>query len=369
MSSPNKRYRYELARPGDSLEILQILEETDFKGQISLVYTRRPDPYGSFAMEGRGTIVIVGRDLQKGQLAGMGAYTTRRLYVNGAPTEVGYLFGLRVRQEYRKTALLLPQGYRMLQTLLQGSGVKYHLTTILAENKTTQQLLEKQRPFMPGYLPLTRYGTFIFPTVSGNAGAGGPSTLKQAIAEDVPAILQFLQVQGRQLQFFPALEEASFGGAFPGLGISNFYMMVDHRQSMVACGALWNQNTYKQYLVKGYGSPLKYIYPVSGVFRPLGFPKLPQPGTILNFATLSFWAVRDDDPAVFRRFLQTLATTRTGVDFFVVGMSESHPLRPVAQKMARLSYWSKAYLVDWEKEGIMAELDPGWPVYLECGWL
>ena len=52
MSSRNDRYNFETARPEDAGEILEILEEIDFKGKISLTFTRRPDPVASFKKEG-----------------------------------------------------------------------------------------------------------------------------------------------------------------------------------------------------------------------------------------------------------------------------------------------------------------------------
>jgi hypothetical protein len=370
MNCRNSRYRYELARTGDSEEILQILEETDFKGQFSLAYTRRPDPCASFAREGMEPILLVCRDLEKQRLAGMGAYTTHQLYVNGKPEQVGYLFGLRVRQEYRKAAPLIPQGYREIKELIRGRGIRYHFTTILEENLAAQKLLEKRRAFMPDYIPLARYGTFVFKAEGKKtAETCDGYRLKQASVEEVPDLLGFLNTQGRELQFFPVLEERSLLGAFPGFDFNQFRILYDRHHRIAACGGIWNQHQYKQYLIKEYGRPLKYLYPLAGVLRVFGYPVLPKPGTVLNFAALSFWAVRDHDPEVFRIFIKLLRESLCGTGFFVLGASVEHPLMPVVQRISKLSYWSKAYLVDWEKDGRTAVLERHFPLYLECGFL
>ena len=73
MSSRDARYTFELARPEDSAEILDVLEEIDFKGNIGLTFTRRPDPYASFKTEGRRVDILVSRDSESGRLTSVAA--------------------------------------------------------------------------------------------------------------------------------------------------------------------------------------------------------------------------------------------------------------------------------------------------------
>ena len=85
MSYQNNRFTFDIARQEDSQQISEILESNPFKGNVSLVYARRPDAYASFLYEGKETEVIVCRDKHNGQLAGFGAYVVRDVYVNGRP--------------------------------------------------------------------------------------------------------------------------------------------------------------------------------------------------------------------------------------------------------------------------------------------
>ena len=64
----NNRYIFEAAKPCDGVEMLEILEDEDFKGQISLVYTRRPDAFASINAEGIGAEIVLCRDSEKTKL-------------------------------------------------------------------------------------------------------------------------------------------------------------------------------------------------------------------------------------------------------------------------------------------------------------
>ena len=101
MKVQNNRFYFELAKPQDNKEILDILEESEFKGKISMIYTRRPDAYNSFMNEGDKTILITCRDKLNGNiLAGFGICIINEYFINGKKENVAYLTGLRAKKEY-----------------------------------------------------------------------------------------------------------------------------------------------------------------------------------------------------------------------------------------------------------------------------
>jgi hypothetical protein len=369
MNRKNERFQFDIAKPGDGPEILAILEETDFKGRIGLVYTRRPDPYRSFHLEGKDTVVAVCRDTRENKIVGFGAFTIRKVFVNGEVMDAGYLFGLRARREYQRKYPLLGRGYKFIEEMIVKRRVPYVLTTILEENRYTQQLLEKKRPFMPDYVPLTLYGTFIFKT-GGEFKIPAEFSFKRADTNDLSKILTFINTQGKQKQFYTVLGAPDLAsGLLPGLRGEDFWVLYDHQNEIAACGALWNQQGYKQYLIKEYGGVLKLVRPLTAVLKLLGFPPLPKPGSVLNFCTLSFWAIRGDDPVIFETYLKLVAAGLKNYPFFVMGCSFEHPLHQRIKRASSLSFSSQVYLVDWAKDGETTELDRSLPVYLECGLL
>jgi len=366
------RFVCNLATPADGQELLEVLEETVFPGNISLLYTRRPDAYQSFKQEGTDVDIVVCRDREQGRIAGVGACAFHRLFVNGAPENVGYLFGLRVRPEYRRAAPILFRGYRFLHQRQQAQGAPFALTTILTENRAAQALLEQPRATLPTYTPLGVYEVYALKTHRvARPSASARLNFRQAEASDVPRLIEFLQEQGCRSQFFPMLEaEDLTEGRISGLARHNFYLLYDAGQHILAAGALWDQRHYKQYIVQGYRGVLKLLYPLSRVFPLFGWPALPAPGKMLAFFTLSFWAVQGYDPELFSLLLDGVSVCARAYPFFLVGLPEQHPLRPVLHKRPHISYTSHLDLVYWdEQRPAVQRLERERVMYLECGML
>ncbi len=363
------RFIFECASQEDGQELLDILEDSEFQGRISLLYTRRPDAYRSFKREGEQVDIVVCRDTQQGKIVGFGACTRRKLYVNGSPATVGYLFGLRLRREYRKKFPLLHQGYNFLHTLHQSQEIAFYITTIFEENRYTRKLLEKQRPYMPAYIP---YGSYHVYALKPGRKTQKTTRIRQAQQGDIPTLVQFLKEHGRTGQFFPVIEEKNLReGRFTHLKVEDFYLLCDDRHTILAAGAIWDQRSYKQYIVQGYSGVLKHLYPLSRFFPVVGFPALPKPRGVLKFFTLAFLTVKENDPAIFQEFLNAISAVAPPYPFFLIGMHERHPLHEILQKRPHISHTSRLYMVAWDEEqhDNVDKLDATRYPYLECSLL
>ncbi|NLD47292.1 MAG: hypothetical protein GX660_08835 [Clostridiaceae bacterium] len=372
MKCRNERFVFEEAKHEDMAQILEILEESGFKGNISLLYTRRPDAYISFMYEGQEVSLAVCRDTQNDRIAGIGAVALRQVYVNGKPEKVGYLFALRVREEYRNVYKLVNRGYDYFSSCPAVKKASYFITTILEENEYAIKLLEKKRPFMPLYEFYQRYEVFTMTTRSKwTKYKNTKMTLKHAETSDIPMLVDFLNREGRKSQMFPVLDEINIKNTIvPGLSTESFYILLDGNGEITACALAWDQKDYKQYVVKGYGGILKALYPVSFLFNIFGYPSLPPVDSILKFFTLSFWAVRDNLPEIFSILLGAIAKQKKEYPFFIAGICEGHPLKQVLDNIPHISYSSRIYLVDWERlGGNVDRLDKNFLPYLECGML
>lgn len=374
MHTHHSRFRFEQAAAQDSDEILTILEDAPFKGKISLLYTRRPDAYRSFIQEGEEVNIIVARDTKYNKIAGFGACAIRTLFVNGNPTRVGYLFGLRVASAYLKKFSILHRGYAYLRTLHKDRQVPCYITTILEENLDVQTLLEKQRSFMPVYHPVGKYEIFALMTGRTRKSPSVHSSsysFRRATIADLPILIAFLYQQGRFFQFFPVMTETALRSeAFPGLSVEDFFVMQNTNGEFLAAGTLWDQRSYKQYVLQGYGGYFKFSYLLAKLLPLFGFPALPAPGSTLAFCTLSFWAVKDRSPKIFSLFLDQIAQADASYPFLLVGVHETHPLRSILQKRPHISYRSKMYLVFWEEQQkFVNNLKQKTIPYLECGML
>jgi len=369
MNSRNERYIFETARPEDAGEILEILEEIDFKGKISLTFTRRPDPIASFRKEGKRVDILVSRDTREGRITAVAAASINRMFYDGEAADIGYLFGLRVRQEYRRRYLLLPAGFDTLFRLHQGLDIPVYITTILEENVLARRLLEKRRASMPVYEYHGDYETYALAT-GGRARRTPGFRFRTAERADVPALAAFLREQGRRFQFFPVLEAQELESPDAPVRFHDFTLMLDPDGRILAAGAVWDQRAYKQYILNRYEGVFRLLYPVSFLFPLMRYPRLARPGSILNYFTLAFWAVRDDCPDWFERFLCHLARETRAYDYFVLGVHRRHPLREPLRGKPHLPYKARMYLVHPRDRGPRKGFpDSGRVPYLEIGRL
>ena len=370
MSYQNKRFIFDIADARDGEKIAEILESNPFEGRISLLYTRRPDAYESFLKESKESEVLICRDKNEGGVVGFGAYNVRELYVNGIPQRVGYIFGLRGYGQYLKSYPLLHKAFDYLYQRCQDRQISFYITTILNYNLYSRRLLEKRRKFMPSYEFYGDYEIFALKTFLRKKKYSG-LTFRKATLDDVTAIVKFLNQEGRQYQFFPLVkEEDLLEERLPNLSINHFYLVVDNNNEILTAGAAWDQKRYKQYIVQGYGLSIKFINTIGIWFPLLNWPLLPPKGQMLNFFTLSFWAVKGNEETVFDCFLEGLSHVSKEYSFFLVGVYETHPLRAHLKHRRCVTYKSKAYLVDWEKEiNPLTKLNNDFIPYLECGLL
>jgi hypothetical protein len=363
------RFVMQPATAADSAEILRVLEENVFPGNVALIYTRRPDAYRSFLAEGREAHLLVCRDTQEGRIAGLGAHAVHECFIDRRPEKVVYLFGLRVRREYVATRALLslPGAYRQIVEQFQAQGVRYFLTVILQDNLPAQRLLTKERSHMPRHTFLCPYHTLTFRTRRRAPSLPNSCVFRRATPQDRVALEDFLTAEGGRRDFFPA----RIGDLFerhPELSWESFYLLTDRQGSILACGAAWDQVSYKQYIVAGYGGKLRWLSRVSPLLRAFGYPPLPKPSTILRFVLLTFWCVKDDRADYLKWFLDSFAHAVRDYPYFVVGVPQVHPLAPALKEWKFLGYDSHIYLVGHHvtpDDAARLRKSP----YLECGWL
>jgi hypothetical protein len=353
----------------DSAEILHILEENVFPGNVSLIHTRRPDAYRSFLAEGQEAHLLVCRDTQEGRIAGLAAYAVHECFIDQRPEKVVYLFGLRVRREYLATRALLslPGAYQQTIEQCRAQGIRYFPTLILQDNLRAQRLLTKERSHMPRYTFLCRYHTLTFATRRRTPRLPHSCVFRRAKPEDLSAIEDFLTTQGGRSNFFPSGIPHLFA-RHPELSWESFYLLTDRQGSILACGAAWDQVSYKQYLVAAYGGKMRWLYRVSPLLRPFGCPSLPKPSTILRFFFLAFWCVRDNRAEYLRWFLDGLAHAVKDYPYFVTGVPQDHPLGPALNEWKFVGYDSDIYLVGHHvTPDEVTRLAKS--LYLECSWL
>lgn len=351
MSFPNSRYPVRLARPADSEAISHVLESGSYPGNIEVRFTRKPDVLASFARDGDALVMPVAEDAVTGEIIGTGCCILRRAYIGGNMVKTGYLTGLKLLEQYRRRADCIRSAYTLIARETVGS-CSFYASTILSDNTTALQLLEKPREGIPRYRFLGEYKVFCL------------STGKKA---RLPAGLHLTRGGGGIAAFYRKhlnrYDLAPVWGSLYGLNEDNFHTLRDGSGEILAACAIWNQQGYKQYTVTRYGGLYRYLRCLP--IELLGYPSLPRAGMPVNYASLAMALIRPDSLALGEAFIDLVAAEAKEYDFVMFGAHESHPLHAAAGKLRHIGYSSRLYSIEFP--GVLS-LD-GRPIMLEVGLL
>jgi hypothetical protein len=268
---------YEFATEKDGEEIAELLEETEFKGEISLAYCRRPNAVISLQKEGEKSAFVIAKE--DGKIIGAGGCVIK----NG----IAYLTGMRAKKRVN-----IAKSYELLCDFCKENNAKLTYTTILSDNVTVQQMLERKRKNMPDYL---RYGEC-----------------------SVHIIRKKLKIKDNNHLDFE----------------DGFYVLKNSENEKIAQGKALEQWDYKQYVVKHYGKKLKLAKKF--------FKWIPNENEVLKFFTLS--EVYSKNKESLESFLRHISNINLQGNFFLYGgMNVNCPVKSV-------EYKSIVYIVDWNKE-------------------
>ena len=128
-----------LASANDGKEILRILESSAAKGNIELIYTRRPDAYESYMKEAGQARVFISRDGE--HAVGTCAEVIREVYIGGRVCRAAYVCGLKKDAEYDGG---IGFGARFIRDL-QCDDIDFYFCSVVAENTDARRMFEKSR--------------------------------------------------------------------------------------------------------------------------------------------------------------------------------------------------------------------------------
>ena len=346
-----------LATPADDPDLRRILRETPFDGNISLSFEREPDYFCAADIEGQFHQTMVVCETEGGKIMGMGDRSVRPLWVNGQPTQVGYFSGFRARDDYRRglaLARFTQQGFRYYHQLHADGRAPFYIISIIADNIPARRLLTAGLKGLPRLQEYTRMTTYAIHPARPKADLPLPRGLRlvRGSQERIPAIVDCLERNGARKQFSPHwTAEALLSPLTPHLVIEDFFLAVDGSGCVAGCLALWDQNTFKQTVVRGYAGLLGRFRKTINLLAPLGgWPPLPDVGAPLNQAFACFLALDGDDPDVFAALLRAVynEAAHRRYSYLLLGLPEASPLGRTIKSYRPLKYVSQIYLAAWE---------------------
>lgn len=362
----------QLADRRHEAQLRELLAGSPMPGWVRLAFGREPDFFHAAGVQGKMNQVLIATG-QQGRVTGMGCRAIRPAWVNGERMDIGYLSGLRLRQEAQRTGLLA-RGYAALRKLHQQNPVPVYLTTVIEGNAPARALLTSGRAGLPHYLDRGRYLTLAINLNRHRRRPVAPCEIRRGDEVGLDSFLGFLAEVGSRRQFFPVLEAGDFGGDYlRGLRAQDFRVALSGRGEILGMTAAWDQNAYKQTIVQGYARPVAALRPlVSGALRLGGFRPLPRCGQALSAIHIAFACVRGDDPQVMRALLERIYDDYQDSPhhFLLWGLHERDPLSEAARGFLSFRYVSRFYTVCWD-DGLefVKGLDPDKIPHLELATL
>ena len=159
MNKKTSKYLSEFVRNCDGEEICEVLETGEFKGNIGLVYSKRPNAVLSVMKDGYDSQIAVARNKYNNKISGMGICTLNKFIVNGQIETIAYLSGFRILNGVRGNIIHV---YKMFEDYCHENNVKYTYTTILEDNKHALKMFSKKRKNLPDYIKISDYTVNIF---------------------------------------------------------------------------------------------------------------------------------------------------------------------------------------------------------------
>lgn len=366
------RYKFSLATEEQDSGLRQMVRENPVTGRISVSFEREPNFFYGANIVNKFRQVLVCNDSRDEKIIGIGMRSIFDAYTNGSPVLCGYLSGLRINANYRSQTILA-RGYNFIHDLHRDGRVKLYLTTIISDNNYAKQILTSRRAGLPSYEDYGLYHSYIFPLRRYRETHGSITVIK-AKDTDIQAVVECLQRNGKQKQFYPTYSQGTFQSDNEFLRGFRFvdYFLAFRDSKLIGVMGMWNQLAFKQFIIKGYSPLLNKVRPlyncVAKLFR---FPGFPAIGKNLAVCYAFSIAIDNNDAEVFEQLLSVVYNEagKYQHDYLILGLHSRDPLCHVAKSIRHFLYKSNLYVVHWEDGIEEFEALDGRVPYLEIATL
>jgi len=322
--------KLDFATIDDDLDLKKLLSQNPMDSWVNISLEREPSYFDGVSLMGD-TYTLVSRE--NSNLVGMYSLTSMNVHMNGTSQRVSYLAELRVQKIFRHKIRLLKEGFDSIKKLLPKDSTKeFFFTSIATQNHKARRLLEANIKGMPRYEKQGQMSTLVF----SNKISKNHNLFKKANSKDIDDIVSFYNKQASKYQFSPCLSKEwlkNLDGK-KALTIDDFYIARDHNKELMACAALWDQRAFKQSVIKGYRSPLKYLRVIYNIYA--NFTKrvtLPKKDQRIESVFISFFAYNDHNTAIKALYeLSDLSKNINKVDSCILGVSSQNTILGLIKK-------------------------------------
>jgi hypothetical protein len=344
---PGTSVRFAVATRADDAAIRRLLRENPMRGAVTLTLEREPGYFQGTALAGGEDQTIVA--FERDRLLCMGRCTIREAWLNGRAQRVAYLAELRLDATAQGRFDILRRGYRFFHELQRASPADFTFTSIATDNTRARRLLERGLPGLPRYEFLGGLTTLLISTRPRRLFARP----KQDVLETTTAdeLAEFFNRSASCYQLAPIwTPERILRLGTHGLAADSFGVVRTNGR-IIAAGALWDQRSFRQTVIRGYSRSLACVRPIVNTLGGLlGFSPLPRAGSVLSHAFLSPFAASPDVasllPSVVSAFCRRAAAK--GIDYLTLGLpSNDLRLTGLRRCFRTRTYASRIYRVRW----------------------
>jgi hypothetical protein len=359
-------------RRDDDEQIRALMKSVSMPGPIALTADCDPSFFDAVEIEGHDRYVFV-VEVEK-RLVGLGMVSKRRVYLNGIPTDVGYLSNLRSDPSVRGRAIVMAFNQFIDEWLKSKYGVPFYLSAILKNNLRARKALEGGRINFLQVKEIGRLYNAAIPLLKRpcpKTPAGVRMVRGDAVGAE--AIAEFLNTAGSRRQFFPvytAHDIESDTGILRGLKLTDFHIAIrgDHITGTMAC---WNQSAFRRMMVTSYSGTMKWLkFLIAPVMKMLHLAPIPNPGDSFKSLHTACIAIENNDPDIFRLLLQAILYDRykSGNTFVTAGLMEEDPLLPALKQFLHFPLSTCIYAFSREGLDAVNNLDSR-GIYIEAAGL
>lgn len=341
-------YAYQLAVESDDIALRELLLNNPMKGSIEVVCAREPNYFHGAQVEGKFHQTMICKDAQNGCIVGMATRSIKPVYINGKICDVGYLSNLRISEEHRGKKLL-SNGWKFLAELHKDMKTSIYLASIIEDNYPALSAILKNKNSSFNVLDLGKFHTTLINILGKRKFIhSNDIQVEKGSLDNLGEIIDCFKKNGSQKQFFPAYIEDDFlpnNNYLRDFSINDLYV-AKRKKKILAVAGTWNQINYKQMIVNQYNGKMKFIRPiyntVAKIFRSA---QLPEPSKPINIINVSFIAIDNNNPEIFRILLQNIHNDSADKKFsyLAIGLHSQDPLLKVTEEYPRINYKSKIF--------------------------
>ena len=346
--SDTSPFLFSLAASKDESSLRAFLRNHPIPGGMEVAFEREPDFFAASGIRGDLNQTILVRDLRNGQIAGIASRSVAKAFVNGQPTDVGYLSDLRLDTSYQR-GTLVARGYRFLKRLHDQGSVHLYTTAIFSDNQQALDTVAAGRAGLPAYHPMGSLNCSGINIRKPKPAISANCSIERGSKELLPQIVECLNRNNARKQFAPVHTCEAFlhAARWRGFHLSDFYVAMRDNQVIGVVGK-WDQHEFKQTRIVRYRGSLRWLAPLAKLLNSLaGGHRFPLEGERLSYFNVSFVAIDNDDLQVFRALLRALYRDACSTDamYGIVSLHKKDPLVAALSEYSLTPFLARLFCV------------------------